>query len=590
MAHTKEKSKRNRILVWISGILITLLLLLGGAAWYLSTSWKPIIDKKLKTLVSEESRGLYRIEYDDIHLNLLTGNASLDNVRLIPDKSVIERLKKADMMPSTVLEISADALIISRVAVWRAYTKQEISLKSIVFDKPVLRINKYKKGKSEEPRSLYEQISATLRSVAIRNILLTDASMVYADYSEEEADSTKLKHITLKLTDVLVDSASQNDESRLYFSKDIFFQIKDHQAVSNDGMYTIKFDELSGSSQSGFIKLSGLKMIPKYGEMEFSRKYSRQHDRYDLAFGSFTFNGVNFRELDTKQRILATKLDIEDVKAAIFLNRELPLAPIDKKVNFPHIALRRLGIQLHIDTVNISRANVRYTEFSPESKKSGTITISGMQGTILNVTNDSASLNKKSHAFARFSARLMGSIPINLDIDFNLTDPAGAFSYSGNIGRFNMTVLNPVAMPLGLLEVKSGVVNKATFSMRGNTSGVNGNLNLYYNNLKVELFEKDQESKQIDKKGLLSVLANALVVKNDNPAKGEALRPGTSSFSRPPSSSFFNLLWKGIFVGLREAVGLGDIPMKKPGEVSKKEARKQEREQRKAEREERKKQ
>jgi len=35
-------------------------------------------------------------------------------------------------------------------------------------------------------------------------------------------------------------------------------------------------------------------------------------------------------------------------------------------------------------------------------------------------------------------------------------------------------------------------------------------------------------------------------------------------FQRTPAASFFNLLWKSVFTGIRETVGIGMVPAKGP--------------------------
>ncbi len=78
-----------------------------------------------------------------------------------------------------------------------------------------------------------------------------------------------------------------------------------------------------------------------------------------------------------------------------------------------------------------------------------------------------------------------------------------------------------------------------------------------------------------------------MLIKNDNPTKDEPERVANVSWDRLPQASFFNLMWKSIFVGIREIVGISIVPMKpaaQPG-TSKKEVRQQKREDRKEARE-----
>jgi len=56
------------------------------------------------------------------------------------------------------------------------------------------------------------------------------------------------------------------------------------------------------------------------------------------------------------------------------------------------------------------------------------------------------------------------------------------------------------------------------------------------------------------KRGFASLAAN-LAVKNSNPASS-GLRKATPQYQRNIYKSFFNLVWKAIFTGMKETVGL----------------------------------
>ena len=159
---------------------------------------------------------------------------------------------------------------------------------------------------------------------------------------------------------------------------------------------------------------------------------------------------------------------------------------------------------------------------------------------------------------------------MNVKIDFNLTDKNGAFSYVGNIGSFDLKVLNPLSKSLGLVAIEQGKVQKASFNINANLKRSSGQVIFYYNDLKVNLLKEDEDGEK-KKKGLLSFLANTILIKNDNPTKGESVRKANVTFEREPQASFFNLMWKSVFVGIRETVGIGAVPMKKmPKPISKK--------------------
>ena len=95
------------------------------------------------------------------------------------------------------------------------------------------------------------------------------------------------------------------------------------------------------------------------------------------------------------------------------------------------------------------------------------------------------------------------------------------------------------------------------------------------------------------KSGIISFLANALLVDNANPKGKDPLKIAYPSYQRPRGASFFNLMWKTVFEGLKTSVGITkskEESLKKRADQFKKDKsdRKERREERKKRREEKK--
>ena len=593
----QEKSRKYKILKWVGGILGVLLILLAAVALYFNAKWKPILTEKIKEGIYNGSHRLYSIDFKDIQVNLLTGTASLDSVLLKPDTAVFNELKQRKLAPAHLFEVKLAKLQINRVAVLKAYFDKEIEMNSIILDNPSINIIHHKVPKKtdtvKDERSLYEQISKTLKSIHVKQIKIVDADLDYINGATSKALNT-IKHLNVNVSDLLIDSVAQFDTTRFYYTKDIAFELTGYKSLGKDKMYTMKVDTISGSAAKKSISIKGFKMIPMFPDLAFTRKYKYGKDRYDLTFDKIDFNGVDFIELNTSGDFHANSISIGSAKAGIFVNRELPPPPgLDKGRNFPHIALKRLPIQAIVDTIKLKNVDVAYTEYNPISMRKGTIYFDNLSGSILNVTTDSAQLRKSNHAIAKLNAMVMKTSRIDIRIDFNLTDKNGAFSFNGEVAPMNLTTLNTVGKNMGLVEIESGRMQRTAFDIKANLQGSSGTVHFIYKDLKVKLLKEDDEGAAPKKKGFLSFLANTLLIKDANPTKDDPPRVANINFERTPSASFFNLLWKSIFIGMREIIGLGIVPVKTPEQAlekikDKKSERQEKREKRKEERKERK--
>jgi hypothetical protein len=585
---TESKPKLSMVWKWVIGVFLALIIVIGAAAIYLSAKWKPILTEKIKEGVYNASHQLYRIDFKDIHLNLLLGTATLDSVVLMPDSAGYEALKKNKLAPTHVFHVKLDRLALNRAGLWNAYFKKRLDIKSIVLNKPSINMI-YRKVPIQpdtvEQKTLYEMIAATLKSIRIRQVKVIDADFDYINGTGGRKLNT-VKNLNINVDDFFLDSLSHLDTTRFYNTKDVSFQLLGYKSLTKDKMYTLKVDTLTGSATGKSIQVKGFRMVPMLSDLAFSRKYKVQKDRYDLNFKSLSFAGVDFVKLNQKGDFHAKSMTLGPAEVAIFMNRELPPPGFDKGRNYPHLALRRLAQPIHIDTLILKKVNVAYTEYNPATQKRGTVNLDNLHGTVRNVTNDSLQLTKNSHAIANLSTRIIKAANIDINIDFNLLSKNGDFRYSGKIGAMNMTALNPLSRNLGLVKIDHGRVQKADFDISANLQGSKGTMRFYYRDLKVTMLKAGEDGGPAKEKGLLSFLANTIIIKDANPSPGEALRTANITLERTPAASFFNLLWKSVFVGIRETVGIGALPVKSPEEAYKKMADQEVREQKQADRKE----
>ena len=563
----KSNEGLNKLWKWLAGIFLVLIVLVGIAALYISITWKPLLTEKIKAGIVNSSEHLYKINFKEIHLNVLTGSASLDSVTLKPDTGVYKDLKKKYMAPAHLLDLELAQLRISGVSILTAYFKKKLDIDAIVLDRPIVKIIYHSVEKRPDTvideRTLYDNISKSLKSLRVHKLNVVNAELDYIN-SAMGRKQNAVQLLNVEVQDFLLDSVSNKDSSRVYHAKEIAFQLLGFESLSEDRMYTLKADTITGSARNKSVAINGFYMIPRYKDLTFTRKYKTQKDRYQLHIQKLAFGGIDFFKLHHDGKLHARSLRIGPGDAAIFMNRELPPPAIDKGKNYPHMALRRLPLPLHLDTVKINNIHVAYTEFNPITQKRGTVDLDHLKGNILNVTNDSLMLAKNGHAIADLSTRIIKAATIQVHLDFNLTAKNGAFSYSGQIGAMDMTALNPLARSLGLVNIEQGQVEKADFNIKGNLQGATGTMRFFYKDLKVALLKEGEDGTPMKKQGFLSFLANNIVIEDANPSKGQDARVAAIKFERSPAASFFNLLWKSVFVGIRETIGIGMIPVKSP--------------------------
>jgi hypothetical protein len=243
---TPENTPKKKIRKWPI-ILLVIILLIGGAGYYIYNKyltedrWKPYLQAELKELVIKSTDSLYSIEYSDFDLNIRTGNATLTDFKLIPDTAVYKKLMALKKAPDNLFTLSVKKLSISNLGAVKAYKEKILNISNISVEKPSLTIVNHrfayndtvKVGKSKSP---YELIKGTFKQLHIDSISLKDISLNYINKSNAVEKHTALKHLNINISDVVIDSLSDKDTSRFYYTKGIDIKIQDYKIKTPDSL------------------------------------------------------------------------------------------------------------------------------------------------------------------------------------------------------------------------------------------------------------------------------------------------------------------------------------------------------------------
>jgi hypothetical protein len=558
MEEIKPK-KKHTLLKWIAGIIIVILIIATATAWYINDQWKPLLTKVIKSTFTDATDSLYKVNFSDISINILSGNVTVDSLSITPNLDVYQKMIRIGKAPENLVSLKIYKLSVKNVNPVKVYRQKKLDIKNITIQNPELAVFytklKNQRKKKEDNRTPYQRLKSTLNSLKIGSIFLNNVKFKYIDQNFENPKITFLDKMNIRINDFLIDSASRFDSTRLFGTKDIIAEISDYSFATSDSMYHMKLKHALVSTQNKKLTLTNVGLIPRYPNMAFTSKYKTQQERYNLTFDSVLVNNLDFNALLDERTIKSSNLTLANGDLKVFLNRGKPKKVIDKGKNFPHLALSRVAWNIILDTVVLKNTNIAYTEYNPKSKANGTVFFSNLRGRIFNVTNDSTTLSKQHTANAYMQTNLMGKGNMNIHIGFNLIDPNGAFTYDGSMGAMDMSVLNNLFKNMAMVSTSSGHVESLVFNMKGNRIGAGGTMTLKYQDLKISLLKKDGDEK-FKKLGLISFFANALLVNNGNPNGKHPLIVAHPYFRRPNDGSFFNLMWKSIFEGIKESVGI----------------------------------
>ena len=147
---------------------------------------------------------------------------------------------------------------------------------------------------------------------------------------------------------------------------------------------------------------------------------------------------------------------------------------------------------------------------------------------------------------------------MKLTFNFYLLNPKGRFDLRGSIGAIDGSSLNQITEPMGPLHIKRGKFNGAEFNLRGYDYSIDGSVKILYQDLKIDMNEKDKGSIKLDKKSLMSFVANIVII-NSNPKKNADVRIVQVHNDREINYAIINFSWKTLLKAIKETVGINKI-------------------------------
>ncbi len=548
-------------------ILLGILILIAGGAWYAYNTyiagdrWKPLLQAKLKELVLRSSDSLYHIEYSDFGLNMTTGDATLSNFKLVPDTMVYQKLVALKKAPDNLFALSVKKLTIKNVGAKKAYQEKVLHIDKIAIDNPNLTIVNQRYSfndtvKVGKPKTPYEVMKKVFKQLKIDSISLKDISVNYINKSNPGAAKyTKLKHLDIGISNILIDSLSGLDAGRFYYTHGISITLHDYQVTTPDNLYQASLKQIFFSTAQRKIVLDNVAFKPLYGHNEFYRRVGTSTDIFTLKFKQIAIDDIDLQRFLRDQKLYAGVMNINNGDVQIYSNNAYHGKKSSKIGKDPHQALQKVALDMKLKRLNIHNTNVAYAETDATTLATGIITFKNTDGVFTNVTNDYDAKRENHFMTARIKTRFMDAAPLAVNFKFDLSAKNGAFNYSGNLGTFDGRVLDKLVKPLAMVHVKSADIKRLDFNVDANNYNGKGHLEFYYNNLNVQLLKKVAGKKELQDQNFISKMANTLIIDDDNPDKKGRFRPGPIDVKRDPETSFFSFLYKALLDGLKPSVG-----------------------------------
>ncbi len=537
--------------------LVVILLLVVGAVGVWQYYKYKIIRNQVKKAVNKSSNGLYTIHYDKLEVDEAAGYLHVTNIRIQPDTALYKKMVADKSNPPLLLQLTIPELKVTGVKTPKALLESKIEGRRVDISNAVVEFYYAKAPKDSNDaaptREMYAQILGNLKLIQADTVSVENTSLAFIDIRNNKK-MIESSGISINMQDILIDSLHSDDTSRFFFAKKIEIKAKTGKIKNKQGTYIYNFNAIDFNTEGKIFTTDEVYIEPLLDEAAFAKFSKLQKDRFDIHFSGISLKNIILPQL-MNESLIADELNIRQGNLKIYRDLSYPRDKKNRVGSFPHQQLMDLPIDVSVKKLVVGSAFIEYKEKNPKSGYSGKVQFNKSSAVITHLTNVRSEIKKNNQCVLLFKSDFLNMAPLQARIIMQLGDAQGRFALKGNVSGFDATQLNVLLKPMALASVDRGKINNLNFNFNANNYSSDGTLVLRYEDLKMNLLRKDSADNKIEKKGLASFVAN-LVIKNANPLRKQGVRTAKVHYKRDENRSFFNLIWKSIFTGVKESVGM----------------------------------
>lgn len=399
------------------------------------------------------------------------------------------------------------------------------------------------------------KISAYLRNLRFQ-LPNTKASEWAATVSKLSVNDFMLDSIGTKKTNLEIHSAQVNEftinSSSIRNIRELMASNKSFSFENLTGEYTnsnhaINWFNAGFSRGKNALSIDSFSLLPIMPLDSFLATLAFQKDYFSIKTGAIKAQQLDIDDYIQNNTIYSRQITVDKFRFKDYKDKQIPFkAGIIKPL--PSGLLRQIPLQLSIDSIMLSNADVEYTEVNEKNKQPGTVPVKRLTATLLNVKNydysGTDSLTIKATGY------VMDSIWTKLQVKESYTDSLGGFLMTLRMKPGDITVLNPAIIPLASVKILSGRFDTLNMRAIGREYLALGKMAMFYDGLKIELLINGIIGKKNFFSRFKNFAANTFVVRNNNKS-----RVGNVFFIRNRDKSAINYLIKIALSGMASSVG-----------------------------------
>lgn len=403
-------------------------------------------------------------------------------------------------------------------------------------------------NKSDSTNSFQEKQFLPFRQLVLSQLKVDDINIDL--YHVKNGRHYHIRNAGLSLQKLRLDSAF-NLRNLHHNVQSFTFSGKDFKEDLGKN-YTISARSYTFSYPDAGLNIADFAMKNRHDRFEFSDKINFQTDWFDLNLKSIRLSGINLDKL-MNETFEVQKVALTEGEFTIFRDLNVPLDST-KYVPLPQELLSKVKYPVSIDSISVSTAINIYI-VPADGTGLGYISFSDLKGGIKNVTTRPGANSKPMKLSAKGMLNGLGEFQAKVDFPYN--SDKNVFSMKGSVGNMELATLNDMLVPIAAVEVRSGTNNSLTFNFSGNNDYSKGGMSFQYDNLKVNILDRQTYKSTGLNNNLRTFFANSFVVRGQNPNFFKN-HEGSIFYKRDKSRSIFNFWAKSLLSGAVSSIGISN--------------------------------
>ena len=155
-----------------------------------------------------------------------------------------------------------------------------------------------------EEFNLNDLIKNEFSGITVRDFRLENAQVMLFRAQTDSANQQELKNISLNLNDFRLDSVSQTDTSRVFYSKNIDFSASEYELTLGDNIHRIRAGNLEISTNEKLVLVKKIQIYP------LSATTADQKNTIEADCDSVRLDQFNFKKAFHEKRFLFQRINI----------------------------------------------------------------------------------------------------------------------------------------------------------------------------------------------------------------------------------------------------------------------------------------